>query len=140
MTQSTARKRIWGWFFFDWASQPFNTLILTFIFGPYVVELMGDGSAAQTAWTSGIGIAGLLIAIMAPVLGAMADSSGTRMFWIRVFSVAYVVGSFALWYAVPGDFSIWFILWLAGRETADQRPPPDIRAAPSLVHPRKVPA
>lgn len=110
MTQSTARKRIWGWFFFDWASQPFNTLILTFVFGPYIVELMGDGSAAQTAWTSGIGIGGLLIAFMAPVLGAMADSSGTRMFWIRVFSVAYVVGSFALWYAAPGDFSLWFIL------------------------------
>ena len=29
-----ARRRIWGWWFFDWASQPYNTLLLTFIFGP----------------------------------------------------------------------------------------------------------
>ena len=30
----SAKKRIWGWYFFDWASQPYNTLLLTFIFSP----------------------------------------------------------------------------------------------------------
>ena len=38
MTIST-KKRIWGWWFFDWASQPVNTLLLTFIFGPYFAEV-----------------------------------------------------------------------------------------------------
>ena len=33
------QKRIWGWWFFDWASQPVNTLLLTFIFGPYFGEV-----------------------------------------------------------------------------------------------------
>ncbi len=33
------RKRIWGWYFFDWASQPYNTLLLTFVFGPYFAEI-----------------------------------------------------------------------------------------------------
>ena len=42
------RKAIWGWYFFDWASQPYNTLLLTFIFGPYITSVMGDGTAAQT--------------------------------------------------------------------------------------------
>ena len=32
---SVSKKRIWGWMAFDWASQPFYTLGLTFIFGPY---------------------------------------------------------------------------------------------------------
>lgn len=32
---AVAKKRIWGWMAFDWASQPFYTLGLTFIFGPY---------------------------------------------------------------------------------------------------------
>jgi len=35
----SARKRIWGWWFFDWASQPYNTLMLTFIFGPYFAKV-----------------------------------------------------------------------------------------------------
>ncbi len=110
MAEISARKRIWGWFFFDFASQPYNTLLLTFIFGPYVKELLGDGTAAQAAWGYGIGAAGIIIALLAPVLGAIADSSGNRLGWIRGFSVLYVVGAFGLWWAAPGDFNLGLIL------------------------------
>ncbi|WP_323763905.1 MFS transporter [Marinovum sp.] len=107
---ATKRKRIWGWFFFDWASQPFNTLLLTFIFAPYVKELMGDGTAAQAAWGFGIGAAGLVIALLAPILGALADTSGQRMRFIWVFSAMYVLGAAALWSAAPGEFNLVLIL------------------------------
>ena len=107
---TTKRKRIWGWFFFDWASQPYNTLLLTFIFAPYIKELMEDGAAAQSAWGFGIGAAGVVIALLAPVLGALADMSGNRMRWIWVFSAAYVIGAYALWWAEPGNFNLYIIL------------------------------
>ena len=123
MAEISTRKRIWGWFFFDWASHPYNTLLLTFIFGPYINELMGDGSAAQAAWGFGIGAAGITIALMAPVLGALADTSGTRMRWIWIFSALYIVGSAGLWLAVPGDYNLvlvlaFFALGLIGMEFA----------------------
>ncbi|MEL6642505.1 MAG: MFS transporter [Pseudomonadota bacterium] len=110
MAEISTRKRIWGWFFFDWASQPYNTLLLTFIFGPYINEIMGDGSAAQAAWGFGIGAAGIIIALSAPILGALADTSGTRMRWIWVFSGLYVVGSAGLWLAVPEGYNLVLIL------------------------------
>jgi UMF1 family MFS transporter len=110
MTEVSARKRIWGWFFFDFASQPYNTLLLTFIFGPYVKELLGDGTAAQSAWGFGIGAAGIVIAVFAPILGAMADVSGTRLRWIWFFSLLYVIGAFGLWWAAPDDFNLVLIL------------------------------
>ncbi len=100
------RRRIWGWYFFDWASQPYNTLLVTFIFAPYVRELMGDGSAAQSAWGFGVGAAGIIIALLAPILGALADISGDRLRWVRVFSLLYVIGSAGLWWAAPGDFNL----------------------------------
>lgn len=117
------RKRIWGWFFFDWASQPYNTLLLTFIFAPYVKELMGDGTAAQSAWGFGIGAAGIVIALLAPILGAMADTSGNRLRWIWLFSIMYVVGAAGLWIAAPGHFNltltlILFAIGLIGMEFA----------------------
>jgi len=123
MKDVTRRKRIWGWFFFDWASQPYNTLIITFIFGPYVAELMGDGVQAQTAWAFGVGAGGLIIAFLAPVLGAMADHTGNRMDWIRAFSVMYVVGAVGLWWAMPGDFNLvltlaFFVIGMVGMELA----------------------
>ncbi len=123
MQAISMRKRIWGWFFFDWASQPYNTLLITFIFAPYVSELMRDGTAAQSAWGFGIGAAGFIIAILAPVLGAMADTSGNRLRWIWLFSVMYVIGAFGLWWAAPDNFNliltlVFFAIGMIGMEFA----------------------
>ena len=120
---SGATRRIWGWFFFDWASQPYNTLLLTFIFAPYVVSVVGDGSTAQTIWGFGVGLTGLLIALVSPLLGAIADGTGRRMGFIWLFSIFYVIGAWGLWWAAPGDFSITlvmlsFCLGLIGMEFA----------------------
>ncbi|OYW59581.1 MAG: MFS transporter [Rhodobacterales bacterium 12-65-15] len=110
----TARQRIWGWYFFDWASQPYNTLLLTFVFGPYFAEIarghyMGTGmdeeaakAAAQVYWAWGLTIASLVVAVTAPVLGAIADGTGRRLVWVWLFSAFYVTGSAGLWYIAPG--------------------------------------
>ena len=130
-----ASKRIWGWYFFDWASQPYSTLLLTFTFGPYFSEVasakfLSSGmdqaaanAAAQTYWTTGQTITGLLIACLAPILGAVADGSGRRMPWIWAFSALYVVGSWALWFLSPMQpdlfmAMVWFGLGLIGMEFA----------------------
>jgi len=123
MAQVSAKRRIWGWFFFDWASQPYNTLLITFIFGPYVKELLEDGGKAQAAWGYTIGTAGLIIAVLAPILGAIADRTGWRMRFIWLFSLLYGVGAWGLWYAAPGDFNlimtlIFFGIGLIGMEFA----------------------
>ena len=126
MAAISQRKRIWGWYFFDWASQPYNTLMLTFIFGPYFAQtatnaLVADGIAveaakaqAQAYWGYGLTVAGICIAVLAPILGAVADSTGKRMPWIWLFSVLYVVGAAALWWTAPQDFSILWALFFFG--------------------------
>lgn len=106
----TTRKRIWGWWFFDWASQPYNTLLITFIFAPFMTELLGDGTTAQTVWGLGIGAAGIVIALASPFLGAIADRSGRRMPFIWLFSLMYVLGAWGLWYAVPGSYNLLLIM------------------------------
>ncbi|WP_372890207.1 MFS transporter [Rhodosalinus sp.] len=123
MAAPSLGKRIWGWFFFDWASQPYNTLLITFIFAPYVQEMVGDGSRAQSAWGFGIGAAGIVIALFAPVLGAMADTAGNRLTWIWGFSAMYVAGAGMLWFAAPSDFNLvltlfWFAVGMIGMEFA----------------------
>jgi len=111
---ASAKQRIWGWYFFDWASQPYNTLVLTFIFGPYFAEVargyyLGQGleveaakAAAQSYWGYSLTIASLIIAVFAPVLGAIADTTGRRLVWVWVFAVFYIVGAYGLWYVAPG--------------------------------------
>ncbi len=113
MQDRAARRRIWGWWFFDWASQPYATLLLTFIFGIYFAEVAKThfiaqgataavaGAAAQSLWGYALAISGLAIAVLAPVLGAIADTTGRRMPWIWLFSGMYVVGAAGLWSLTP---------------------------------------
>lgn len=126
MTDISPGKRIWGWYFFDWASQPYNTLLLTFIFGPYFAQtatnaLVEGGmpldaakAQAQAYWGYGLTATGISIAVLAPILGSVADSTGRRMPWIWAFSVLYFVGSFGLWWTVPQDFSVLWALFFFG--------------------------
>ncbi|MCE8007419.1 MAG: MFS transporter [Aestuariivita sp.] len=120
------RKRIWGWYFFDWASQPYNTLMLTFIFGPYFAQtaaahLMADGipelaaqAQAQAWWGYGLTITGIMIAILAPILGSIADSTGKRMPWIKLFSILYFIGAVGTWWSAPEAFDPAMVLAFFG--------------------------
>jgi UMF1 family MFS transporter len=86
-----SRAGIWGWMFFDWAAQPFFTVVTTFIFGPYVVSRMAtDPAIGQAAWGYGIAAAGFVIAIFSPVLGSIADNTGQRKPWIAFFGLRSV--------------------------------------------------
>ena len=122
----SAKKRILGWYFFDWASQPYNTLLLTFIFGPYFAEVarthyagtgldpQAAGAAAQAYWGYGLAAASIIIAVLAPILGAIADGTGRRLIWVWVFSALYVIGSFALWWVVPGQGNLFWAVAFFG--------------------------
>ncbi|MCP5038195.1 MAG: MFS transporter, partial [Rhodobacteraceae bacterium] len=126
MTEASAKKRIWGWFFFDWASQPYNTLILTFVFGPYFAAIvtqhfigtgmdeMAADARTQSIWSLGLTVSGLIIAFSAPILGAMADAAGRRMPWIWFFSALYVFGASCLWFAYPDASNFWLMLIVFG--------------------------
>ena len=121
---SVSKKRIWGWMAFDWASQPFYTLGLTFIFGPYFAVVaaeyyLGTGldsnaadAQAQSIWSLGQTVAGLFIAFTAPFLGAFADNSGRKMPWIAFFSIVYIVVTCMLWGLTSDGANLFFILIL----------------------------
>jgi len=103
MTDGAARRRIWGWWAFDWANQPYNTLLLTFIFAPYFASAVApDPVTGQAVWGWMLSISGILIALGAPVVGAIADNTGGRRRWLMLWSALYLTGSAALWWAVPG--------------------------------------
>jgi len=122
MQQVSTRKRIWGWWFFDWASQPYHTLLVTFVFGPFFAAVATDhfiaqglaGEAAkaeaQTIWSLCLTVTGLMIGLGAPFMGALADISGRRRPWIFAFSAMYVLGAAGLWFTDPGGSNLWWML------------------------------
>lgn len=102
-----------GWAMYDWAAQPFFTIIFTFIFGPYFVNVViGDAAAGQAMWGDTQTIAGLIMAFSAPILGSLADATGPRKPWVIGFSAICIAACFGLWFATPGadDTRVAFIV------------------------------
>lgn len=100
----SSRAGIWGWMLFDWAAQPFFTVVTTFIFGPYFVSRMAsDPVTGQAAWGYGVALAGFAIAILSPILGSVADQTGRRKPWIAFFAAIKITSLMALWFAAPGS-------------------------------------
>lgn len=99
-----ARRGRLGWVLFDWATQPFYTLVVTFLFAPYFANgFMGDPVKGQALWGGATGAAELLVAALSPMLGAVADAGGRRKPWIAAFSLAMAAGMAGLWFAAPGQ-------------------------------------
>ncbi len=111
MTGYADKRGRWGWMLFDWASQPYHTLIITFIFAPYFAStVVPDPVIGQEMWGWAAAVGGVVIAVLAPVLGAMADVTGPRKPWIALFSLFYILGAWFLWSATPGAEDVVFIL------------------------------
>src|SRR5271168_2657650 len=101
------RAAVVSWIFFDWAAQPFFTLITTFVFAPYfATHVAADPAQGQSLWGFATAAAGMLIALASPVLGAIADASGRRKPWIAAFGVLLVIGASLMWIGKPGDTSL----------------------------------
>jgi MFS transporter, UMF1 family len=99
-----SRAAVISWIFFDWAAQPYFTLITTFVFAPYfATHVAPDPVSGQALWGFATAAAGMAIALLSPVLGAIADASGRRKPWIAAFGALLVIGSSLMWFGAPGD-------------------------------------
>lgn len=98
------RAALTGWVLFDWAAQPYFTLITTFVYAPFFASaIAADPARGQALWGFATSAAGLTIAFFSPVLGAIADAGGPRKPWIAAFGALLVIGTALLWFGKPGD-------------------------------------
>ncbi|WP_313616678.1 MFS transporter [Agrobacterium sp.] len=110
---AVSKHGIRGWILFDWAAQPFFTVVTTFIFGPYFVSrLTDDPISAQAMWSNTATISSIIIAILSPVLGSIADQSGARKPWIAFFATIKIASLLMLWFAAPGSPILWPVLFM----------------------------
>ena len=110
------RKQVFSWAMWDWATQPFNTVILTFVFvALYLVsdDFIAPGQdhdtalahlSGQIAWA--MALAGIGVAVVAPVLGQLADRTGRRKAWLGWTTLLLVVAMLSLYFvqASPSYF------------------------------------
>jgi Permeases of the major facilitator superfamily len=107
-TSATAKTAPWrarfSWAMFDWANQPYFTVITTFIFAPYFTsQVIGDPVQGQSLWGFTLAFSAAVVAIGAPFLGAIADAGGRRKPWLFVLQILLAFACALLWLAQPGQ-------------------------------------
>lgn len=96
------RERI-AWCLFDFANSAFNTIVITFVYAVFFKQaLVGDDARGDTLWGASLTTAGIAIAILAPVFGAMADRGGHRRRFLITSSLV-TIGCTALLFFPHGN-------------------------------------
>ncbi len=96
------RRAVAAWCLYDWASNAWPTVISSFVFAAYVTREVAPTPEVGTAWWgTSTAIAGIVVALLSPLLGAIADRSGRRKPWVGAFTVLTVAVAGLLWTIAP---------------------------------------
>ena len=91
-----------AWCLYDGGNSAFTTIIVTFIFSVYFARsVVGDVTRGSALWGYGLAAAGVLIALLSPVLGALADHYGARRRLLTIFSFLCIAAIAALYFVAP---------------------------------------
>ncbi len=109
----TVKRRVLAWGMWDWGTQPFNTVITTFVFSVYITSSsFGATNTTSTALSVSTALAGLFVALLAPVLGQNSDRSGRTVHNLRTLTWVLAALSAALFVVRPEPAYLWVGLGL----------------------------
>ena len=114
---SKKQRAIWGWAIYDWANSAFATTVMAGFFPVFFKQYWSFGVDVNMSTARlGVGnaVAGILVAVMAPVLGAAADSGSARKKFLIFFAYLGVLMTAALFWVQKGNWEWAVILYIMG--------------------------
>ncbi len=111
---STDRRVVGSWALYDFANSPFTTLVVTFVYAAYFTQAIASDPIHGTAlWSRGVTITAIVVALLSPIMGALADRGGYRKAFLMVATAGCIIGTVALYFALPGQTVralTWFVV------------------------------
>jgi len=111
------KKAIWGWTMYDWADSAFATTIMAAVLPIFYTDVAGKNLSSTTAtayWGYTSSIAMLIIAVLAPVLGAISDYSRSKKKFLRFFVFMGSIATGLLFFTGTGDYLLVSFLYILG--------------------------
>ena len=100
---------------YDFANQPFTTLVVTFIYGTFFTQVIAENEIVGTMlWSRGITLTAILVAILSPIMGAVADRGGYRKLYLIFWTIICILGSFLLYFPQSGQVVFALIAFIIG--------------------------
>ena len=98
------KRTIFSWSIYDFANQPFTTIILTFIYSTFFVDFIApSGELGTVMWGRAVAISSLVIALLSPIMGAIADNGGYRKIFLIFWTWVCVIFSILLYFPLKGE-------------------------------------
>ena len=108
-------KKIFNFALYDFANSAFTTIIITFIFSTYFAkEIAPNPVLGQSYWGWTIGITGIIVAIIGPLLGSFADKKNYTEFFIKIFTIICISLTCLLWFSKPSEKYLLYTLLIVG--------------------------
>ena len=97
-------KKVFNFALYDFANSAFTTIIITFIFATYFAKQIAPNPVlGQSYWGWTIGVTGLLVALIGPLIGSFADKKNCTEFFIKLFTIICIILTSFLWFAKPSE-------------------------------------
>lgn len=117
MDEKLHKKAISAWTMYDWGNSAFATTIMAAVLPVYYTSVAAGNLAPNMAtayWGYTSSISALVAAIISPILGALADFSGTKKRFLTIFMVVGVTATALLYFVKTGDWLLASLLFLFG--------------------------
>jgi UMF1 family MFS transporter len=95
-------REIFAWAMFDFANSSYTTIIVTVAFSVYFTRLVAPPGRGDLLWGTGLMVSNLIVLLLSPVVGAIADDSGRKKWFLAATYLICVAGTALLWFVVPG--------------------------------------
>lgn len=108
---STRRER-WAWYLYDFGNSAYASVILLAVYSRYFQGEVVGGAEGSRLWGIAVAIAMLVVAVMSPFLGTIADFSGAKKRFLLFFTVMACLFTASLFLAKPGAVAIGMIFFI----------------------------
>lgn len=102
-----SRRAQFSWSIYDWASNGFGTVILSFVFSAYFTNAVAPSPEEGTSlWGWAIAASSIAVALLAPITGAAADQGGRVKPWLATTTLLCAIPTALLWFVEPSVAAI----------------------------------
>jgi MFS transporter, UMF1 family len=115
------RKSRWSWYFYDFGNSAYASVVLLAVYSAYFKNVVVGGAEGTRLWGISVGIAAVLVAVISPILGSIADFTKSKKKFLMIATALSIIFTALLFFVGEGDIFIgmfFFILAEIGYRVA----------------------
>ena len=110
-----------SWYFYDFGNSAYASVVLLAVYSAFFKNVVVGGAEGTRLWGVAVGVAAILVAVISPILGTIADFTKSKKKFLLIFTVLSVVFTALLFFVGEGDVftgMLFFILAEIGYRAA----------------------